>query len=112
MFKTSNSSKLVKSKYDVPKNVEYNEGSLWDVPDAEYLAWNVPQLVLNVLDIEGDVPYDTLKHILHTEGVPTHVGYVWQAIYELENVEIIELKRNPKQSVIVKLKVLDYDDFL
>lgn len=116
MFKASNSSKkkpkLVKSRYGVPEKVEYVEESLWDVPTAEYLAWDVPQLVLSVLDVEGASHYETIKLILETEGVPTHLGYVWQAIYELERCGLIELERNIKNSTKVKLKTLDYDEVL
>lgn len=116
MFKASNSSKrkpkLVKSRYSVPEKVEYVEGSLWDVPTAEYLAWDVPQLVLNVLDVEGPCYYEELRLILELEGVPVYLGYVWQAIYELERCGLIELERNIKQSTKVKLKTLDYDEIL
>ena len=116
MFKTSNSSKKkpkpVQSRYNVPEQVTYEEEPLWDVPTAEYRAWNVPQLVLNVLDVEGNTYYEAIKHILEQEKVPTHLGYVWQAVYELENAGLVELERKPQQSTKVKLKTLDYDEIL
>lgn len=87
MFKNTKG-KVIQQKRKMASS-EIDDIDLWELPRQEYLQYNYPTLIFEIIKTNKCIKYEKIKDILHMKGYPTDLGYVFAGLNELKKESLI-----------------------